>query len=582
MTIYGTLIARGYFPKELPPSFFTELFSKYARTKRGRDALERYVPAQGFTECVSYRLALSQGNHRDLGIPHPASFASLAQLTSKHFRRLLKKSGRSAFARSRPVYVTSEARAVRPSFSPGNLPRERAIARAGASYLVKADVSHFYPSLYTHAIGWAIDPKLREKAHWRDKRLLGKKLDQAVMDLQGKVSQGVPIGSDISFLLAELVLADVDKALGLDPHRAYRWFDDYEISCDSLEEAQQILSRLTKELRRFRLRTNAAKTSIQPLPAPTRKDWQHELLVSSRGSLKRADAVVAFFDVAFRLAAENPDAAVLNYALGLLFRLPRPEDHLGGVLESGITQALLAEPGTAQKGLSLLSFWIMNGFGSDRRLLARTIRRIIENHRSSGSTSDVCWALAFCLEQSLRLDRTAGEMLQSYDDDCIALQALHCHSLGLLSRGFSKQLVDKSLKDVNMDGEHWLLGYEAVRQGFSKASQKAVLANPLFNDLLTTGVTFYRRQLPPYASIVHPGGAPGWTVKLWLDLLRGQKDLPKAVVEATQDLEVVKRLREDLLRLPSDGRTPDEAVQALFQLNATELATILADAEPYV
>jgi hypothetical protein len=32
MSIYGTLLARGYFSKELPPAFFADLFARYATT----------------------------------------------------------------------------------------------------------------------------------------------------------------------------------------------------------------------------------------------------------------------------------------------------------------------------------------------------------------------------------------------------------------------------------------------------------------------------------------------------------------------------------------------------------------------
>ena len=95
----------------------------------------------------------------------------------------------------------------------------------GASFLLKTDISHFYPSLYTHAVGWAVNPKLREKRHWHNQNLLGKKLDQVLMDMDGKISQGIPIGNDLSFLLSEVVLAQVDSSLNVPPHRAYRWFD---------------------------------------------------------------------------------------------------------------------------------------------------------------------------------------------------------------------------------------------------------------------------------------------------------------------------------------------------------------------
>jgi hypothetical protein len=55
VTIYSTLIAHGDFPKELPPSLFTEVFAKYAMTKNGRKTLENYKPADNFTESVSRR-----------------------------------------------------------------------------------------------------------------------------------------------------------------------------------------------------------------------------------------------------------------------------------------------------------------------------------------------------------------------------------------------------------------------------------------------------------------------------------------------------------------------------------------------
>jgi len=64
VTIYSTLIAHGYFPKELPPSFFTEVFAKYATTMNGPKTLEGYKPADNFTECVGYRLALPGPNRR--------------------------------------------------------------------------------------------------------------------------------------------------------------------------------------------------------------------------------------------------------------------------------------------------------------------------------------------------------------------------------------------------------------------------------------------------------------------------------------------------------------------------------------
>jgi hypothetical protein len=118
--------------------------------------------------------------------------------------------------------------------------------------------------------------------------LLGKKLDQALMNLDGKVSQGIPIGNDISYLLAELVLARVDAAMRLSRDGAYRWFDDYEIAFDTRAEAQACLKRLRAALGRFRLRLNPGKTHVLELPRPAQEEWQQLLAQTATGGFRGA------------------------------------------------------------------------------------------------------------------------------------------------------------------------------------------------------------------------------------------------------------------------------------------------------
>jgi len=195
MTIYRTLLTRGYFPKELPPSFYSEQFAEYATSATGRTTLASYQPASNSTECLVYNLALPGQARRELRILHPIAFAQIAGFVAKNFGRLLKIASSSPFSKSRPIYAANRRRAIQPMMSPSNLAKERAATRAGASFLLKADVSQFYPSLYTHAVGWAIDPKLRVKANWHNKKFLGAKIDQSLMDASAKVSQGIPIGN---------------------------------------------------------------------------------------------------------------------------------------------------------------------------------------------------------------------------------------------------------------------------------------------------------------------------------------------------------------------------------------------------
>jgi hypothetical protein len=581
VTILRTILEKGYFPKELPPAFSTAQFAAYATTKHGRAVLAAYKPKDNFTECVAHELALPGIERRHLRIPHPASFARLAALTSKNMKRLLKLGGASSFSKSRPVYSTTRQRAIGPSYKPSNLARERMASRAGAAYLLRLDVSQFYPSLYTHAVGWAVDPSLRKRTNWSNKRLLGKQLDQALMDLQGKVSQGVPIGNDISFLLSELVLARVDQRLGPEPARKYRWYDDYEIACDTRHEAEEVLKRLVQLLSLFKLRVNPHKTEIVALPRPSQDEWHQILADRGSRSLARPGEMLQYFDTAFRLRALNPDAPVLLYTLGLLFRLRCPTDETARVAQSGVTQALLCEPGAAQKAFSLLTFWQLNGFAFDRPLLAATIGQMILRHKSSGVSSDVSWALAFCLEHKLSLPAAAASALSTFIDDCVAIQALHASSQGLLPRGFTPRRISPVLSGADMDGDHWLAAYEVCRQGFLPLPLAQVRANSLFSSLLDRQVSFYRTRLPSYASVIHPGGAPEWILTKWLSVLQGEKasDQETTLVTSYPALALVK---QDLERLDHLEASRDEAVADLLDvLERDDFVAAMQGEEPY-
>jgi hypothetical protein len=360
--------------------------------------------------------------------------------------------------------------------------------------------------------------------------------------------------------------------------RSYRWYDDYEIACDSREDAELALARLSKELERFRLRLNSHKTQILVLPQPAQEEWQHVLLARGKAPLVSARDMVAFFDEAFRLRERFPDAPVLMYALGILFRLRLPSEEAGRVAQSGITQTILSEPGAAQKAFALLTFWHLNGFQLDAELLSRTASQIVVRHAATGMSNDVAWALAFCLDLKIKLSSVAGKLLSRLEDDCITIQALHLNRLRLLP-GFDPKKISKALRTPDLDGEHWLVTYEALRQGFLHDSKPAVLANPLFADLFKKKVTFYRKRLPAYASVVHPGGAPEWAVRLWL------KDVRKARTskqKAKLALPILKLMTQDVSRLSRRPDTPDQLVTDLLDvLTPKEFSAEVASPAPY-
>ena len=136
-------------------------------------------------------------------------------------------------------------------------------------FLVKTDITNFYHSIYTHSIAWAIDG--REEAFLdRDYDLLGNKIDKLVQYANDARTNGIPVGSALSDLIAEILLCEVDlcvsrKIKDLD-FIAVRFKDDYRFLCKDENDGQHFLSVLSDELGKINLMLNERKTTISKLP----------------------------------------------------------------------------------------------------------------------------------------------------------------------------------------------------------------------------------------------------------------------------------------------------------------------------
>lgn len=237
--------------------------------------------------------------------------------------------------------------------------------------------------------------------------------------------------------------------------------------------------------------------------------------IEAPGSRSSPLEMVKYFDNAYRVRKKNPETAVLAYALGTLFRIQRPTPELGRVAESCMSQVVLLEPGAAQKAFALWSYWALKGYAINRKLIIATIEAVIDQHQVTDFSNDVAWGLAFCLDYDLSLGKAASKTLSRCEDDCIALQALHMRRKGLLSARFNDVEIAKTLRNSDLDHEHWLLAYESARHGFLTASRSAVRANPLFADMLTRSVSFYKTMIDKTQLVLHFGSAPRSVASNW-------------------------------------------------------------------
>jgi len=568
MTRKKTILSIGYFPKEVPPQFYTSDFAKYACTKEGRMSLAVLAnepnKSRPFYESSAYTLAEPDNAYRNLELVHPVAYTALVDVVTQNYASLHTVAHTSPISRSKPVYSTQRRRAISPQHSFEGITDEKQKSRAGYGWLLRADVSQFYPSVYTHAVAWAITPKLRERVNWNNGQLLGNKVDKSVRETQARRSQGIPIGNDIAFLLGEIVLSKIDKELSVDSGRAIRWFDDYEIACSSRAEAEEHLSVLQRELANYNLRLNPKKTEIIPLPQPVQPHWKREIRRAAERHLERSACQLGeYFDEVFAIQNTSHSGAALKYALGQLFRVTPKTARDERLSQSAISQCIVTEPGCTQKAVALLSHWKLEGVALDEDVVRRTLHAVLQKTVHRAISSDAAWLLSFCALNRIVLNKPIASHLDACDDGLITLLALLLRQEGLLLDYTAKQLRKKS-KVIDLNGKDWLLFYEAHRHGYITRLAE-VRDHPLFSELDRQGISFLQSSIPDDAFLTRPGGAPDWVVDRILRPMEDSAGGTAGTRDDSQNLQafssVAARIRERLKRL--SATTTAELYEAL-------------------
>lgn len=136
-------------------------------------------------------------------------------------------------------------------------------------YLTTTDITDCYGALYTHTVAWAIHTKPTAKSQRNNKSLLGNKIDDNLQDMQNRQTNGIPQGSVLSDLIAEIVLGYADELLAkaiedkdITDYKILRYRDDYRIFTQTAEDGKSILLLLTKVLADLNFKLNSNKTHI--------------------------------------------------------------------------------------------------------------------------------------------------------------------------------------------------------------------------------------------------------------------------------------------------------------------------------
>ena len=136
------------------------------------------------------------------------------------------------------------------------------------NYVLHADITDCYASVYTHSVAWAMHGKSTAKSKKRDLSLIGNAIDARLQDMQYGQTNGIPQGSVLVDLIAEMVLGYADLELskrladaGITNFQVLRYRDDYRIFVNDTHDGELILKALTEVLISLGLKLNASKTT---------------------------------------------------------------------------------------------------------------------------------------------------------------------------------------------------------------------------------------------------------------------------------------------------------------------------------
>ena len=512
------ILARGYLPKELPPPFTSESLATAVQANR-QNLPTNFSCISGNQRNVRSRptvhnLARVGILRRKLSIPNPINYFQLADAIDTNQQALLQHVTSSKFSLTTPQPTPGSRRAIDPVKDWGYLPIARSLCRASARYVLQTDIDNFYPSIYTHAIPWALHTKPVAKRNQRNIQLIGNVLDLIIRNGQDQQTLGIHIGPDCSLVIAEIILSKVDVALvnaGL--ATGFRHLDDYEFGFATYSEAEQALADLQGELGVYELYLNPRKTFLFELPGAIERPWASELRrfgIRRGGSGQEID-LIGYFSRAYELSQNYPDEAVLRFALGRMRRNVVVPSHWP-LYESILLHIASVEPGTLPTVVDELYRYDQAGYQVILPKVDDVLHQIIRQHGSVNHGSEVAWAIWGCLLFGISLDdQTAGRVAQM-EDSIVATLALDAKAKGLISNNVSLSLWASMMTTQSLLEENWLLSYEANVKGWlpSIGVSDHVAADPNFAFLKQNGVHFYddRLSLSYQPSGVPIGGGP--------------------------------------------------------------------------
>lgn len=491
MLTLDSLVRKGYFPDELSQIFSTESLAD--NLNNIMQNMSNY--SNKAASASKHSIPKVKHLRRGLSIPNPLLQIKLCKVIEDNWTEIDNFLSRTNSTLTKPVISQDSKRAVSRLREFSYIPVQQAKDSTSARFVLRTDISRFYPTIYTHSIPWALHTKAVAKRDRTD-HLYGNLLDKRIRNTMDAQTLGIPVGPDTSLIIAEIIATAIDVELKnkLGNIKGFRYMDDYYLYFSTKTEAESALSTLHSIMKDFELELNPNKTFIEELPEPLEHKWVSELRnynirESSKG--QHTD-LIGYFSRAFEYAKQYPNDRVLKYALSRIKNIEVKNENWS-LYESLLLNSLIAEPSVIPTAAKILVKKRNEGHTLDINLISNTITEIIIHSMKFNYDHEVAWSLWMSKILNIEVQEIAAIEISRSDDNVVALAALDLLNSGLIPAGLDIARWKALMKSNELYTENWLLAYEANVKGWlpSASGRDYVSTDSFFGILKANNVEFY-------------------------------------------------------------------------------------------
>ena len=475
--VFKALLGHVMFADKLPPCFTSESFLTYIKNKKIPDKIKNHA-------YIEYRASTNTNVPRQLSIPHPKPYWHLCSCIKEHWEKINQHIGKPEknFNFCHVRRMKDKKHIFEMSYNgTDKWTQEETILDygLGCQYIVSADISTCFPSIYAHSIPWAIKGKEWAKKHrthsWHKnnknksavdkKRLWPNDLDVISRSIKDGETNGLLIGPHSSNIISEIILTQIDCVLQFNGFKnVIRHIDDYEFFAKDEKEAKDFLRILDIELKKHELSLNAKKTKITSFQEFSSSHWISQLnqfsFPENNGHEIGFTTINSYIDYALTLSHDTNNYAALNYAIKVV-STKKISKRAKRLYIKKIAQLALNHPYI----LPLLENYVFVFINENYSFLDNFLLHLMDRSLQNGATDALAFTFYYAIKykKNLEIDKkTANNIVEL--NDCISM--LLAFKYAELDKEVRKVFITKAdeikkLSEREQD-KFWLFLYETL------------------------------------------------------------------------------------------------------------------------